>query len=548
MNLYPVIMCGGAGTRLWPASRQASPKQFIPLIGQRSVPGNPRAGRGLADGASSSSWRASHDIAAQLAAIDVRATPAGARGARFRPRDGRRRRLDRRRDPEGVAVLSPPITTFPTRRRSGRPCDRAAVAAAGPDRHPGRRPHRPASTAYGYIQPGEPRAAPGVRAVESLRREARRRDGRRLPRDGYLWNSGNFIVAAERCSRRSTATRPRCRAARAAVAQAPAERRARSAGPGFSRRPNISIDYAVMEQTDRAASRRSSSPGPTSAPGTPSGRPRQRTPTATPAWATPCWSTPHSLVRAAGHARWRRSGEDLAVIVENDAVLVCDLGPARGSRRSPSRSKADGRRGRTSAASGLASEDLRATWLFGSALPLWWALGADHQGGGFHEALDFDGAPTNAPRRARVQARQAYAYAKAGALGWPGPWRTAAEHAWTAFDPLPPPRRPLSDPGRRGRRGLDETSISTTRPSPRSPSPAAARAPAGGRYADGRRPARAFAPASATAAASAKPASARSSPTPTCTCSRHRLGGSRPAAARPGARWRRHRRAGARSA
>lgn len=33
----PVIMCGGSGTRLWPASREAFPKQFAPIIGERST-------------------------------------------------------------------------------------------------------------------------------------------------------------------------------------------------------------------------------------------------------------------------------------------------------------------------------------------------------------------------------------------------------------------------------------------------------------------------------------------------------------------------------
>lgn len=35
--IYPVIMCGGSGTRLWPASRPSLPKQFIPLAGNRSL-------------------------------------------------------------------------------------------------------------------------------------------------------------------------------------------------------------------------------------------------------------------------------------------------------------------------------------------------------------------------------------------------------------------------------------------------------------------------------------------------------------------------------
>ena len=37
MNLHPVILCGGSGTRLWPASRKAYPKQFVPLLGENSL-------------------------------------------------------------------------------------------------------------------------------------------------------------------------------------------------------------------------------------------------------------------------------------------------------------------------------------------------------------------------------------------------------------------------------------------------------------------------------------------------------------------------------
>src|SRR6266851_6951012 len=36
-QIVPVIMCGGAGTRLWPVSRESMPKQFVPLVGQGST-------------------------------------------------------------------------------------------------------------------------------------------------------------------------------------------------------------------------------------------------------------------------------------------------------------------------------------------------------------------------------------------------------------------------------------------------------------------------------------------------------------------------------
>ena len=36
-RIQPVVMCGGSGTRVWPESRESLPKQFIPLIGDRST-------------------------------------------------------------------------------------------------------------------------------------------------------------------------------------------------------------------------------------------------------------------------------------------------------------------------------------------------------------------------------------------------------------------------------------------------------------------------------------------------------------------------------
>ena len=72
-------------------------------------------------------------------------------------------------------------------------------------------------------------------------------------------------------------------------------------------------------------------------------------------------------------------------------------------------------------------------WLFEAALPLWWTNGADHTGGGFQELLDRQGLPVGAARRARVQARQVYVYATAGAMGWRGPWKAAADHGLDYF-------------------------------------------------------------------------------------------------------------------
>src|SRR5207244_6323543 len=36
-KIVPVILCGGSGTRLWPLSRSFLPKQFLPLLGERTL-------------------------------------------------------------------------------------------------------------------------------------------------------------------------------------------------------------------------------------------------------------------------------------------------------------------------------------------------------------------------------------------------------------------------------------------------------------------------------------------------------------------------------
>ena len=66
-------------------------------------------------------------------------------------------------------------------------------------------------------------------------------------------------------------------------------------------------------------------------------------------------------------------------------------------------------------------------WLLEEALPLWAERGLD-PAGGFHDQLDDDGRPVEAPKRARVQARQVMVFAEAGRLGWKGDWRAQVGH------------------------------------------------------------------------------------------------------------------------
>jgi len=65
-------------------------------------------------------------------------------------------------------------------------------------------------------------------------------------------------------------------------------------------------------------------------------------------------------------------------------------------------------------------------WLLDAAFPFWFDKGIDPGRGGFVDLVGVDGTSVpNAPKRIFVQARQVYAFAMAGRLGWPGRWREA---------------------------------------------------------------------------------------------------------------------------
>ncbi|HEY5290323.1 MAG TPA: AGE family epimerase/isomerase [Caulobacteraceae bacterium] len=76
----------------------------------------------------------------------------------------------------------------------------------------------------------------------------------------------------------------------------------------------------------------------------------------------------------------------------------------------------------------VGARDRLKAWLLERAFPIWWNPGADLRHGGFHDRLDASGRPSPGPKRARVAARQVFAYAAAGDLGWTGPWRAAMDH------------------------------------------------------------------------------------------------------------------------
>ena len=258
-KIVPLIMCGGAGTRLWPASREVRPKQFLPLFGTRST--FQETILRVSDAAlfdrpiviTNNAYR--FMVAEQLAEIGREADimlepmrrdsgPAIAAGATFAEA--------RTSDAVVLALAADHVVNDSAAFVAA--CREGLVAAdAGRIVTFGVTPER-AATEYGYINPGD--AVSGkVRAVKQFVEKPDAAKAAEYVKAGYLWNSGNFMF-------RASVLLDEYRNVDAASVQAVSDavtKAGRDLGfvtldeAAFGSANAISIDYAVMEKTARAA-------------------------------------------------------------------------------------------------------------------------------------------------------------------------------------------------------------------------------------------------------------------------------------------------------
>lgn len=269
--ITPLILCGGSGTRLWPASRRACPKQFLPLIRTEGDGGVPRstyqatllrvAGEGFARPVvvTGNAYRfmaagQARDVGVE---IDILLEPEGRdSGPAFAAAAAH---LARRDGEEAVGLML--AADHQVRDAAG---FRATCEAALPAARGGRIvtfgivPTHP-SPDFGYIAPGEPLGsepiAGGVRAVERFREKPDAGTARDLIARGHVWNSGNFLARADVLLAEYAACDPETvKAAREAVARGRRDPDfLRLDASSFARAARLSIDHAVMERTGRAA-------------------------------------------------------------------------------------------------------------------------------------------------------------------------------------------------------------------------------------------------------------------------------------------------------
>jgi mannose-1-phosphate guanylyltransferase/mannose-6-phosphate isomerase len=255
-HVYPVLLAGGTGTRLWPVSRQLYPKQLVKFIGNASLiqntisrliplvdPENVRVVCGAEH---------YYEIDRHLRDIHLpargkiipepcgRNTAPAVLMAMFHVME---------RDENAVMCIFPAdhvirdVIGFQDSVRMA-----VALAEEGHIVTFGIRPHYP-ETGYGYIEAGEPLNKSGFRVRRFVEKPDRVTAEAYLKAGNFFWNSGMFTFKLPVMMEEFQRYAPDLFQAMKAMVS-----RGSSPDPAsYKKLPDISIDYAIMEQTRKAA-------------------------------------------------------------------------------------------------------------------------------------------------------------------------------------------------------------------------------------------------------------------------------------------------------
>ncbi|MDQ2820615.1 MAG: mannose-1-phosphate guanylyltransferase/mannose-6-phosphate isomerase [Pseudomonadota bacterium] len=262
MKIYPVILSGGAGTRLWPLSRAVLPKQLLPLVSDRTM---------LQDTVLRVNGKAElmaplivcgnehrFMVAEQMREINV--TPLGILlepvGRNTAPAVAAAAAFLAAKDPDAVMLVLPADHVIKNGDAFAEAITRAAALVGdGALATFGIVPQGP-ETGYGYIRRGTAVAGSAdAYQVERFVEKPDRATAESFLADGsYYWNSGMFLFRADNYLSELKEFNPAI--AEAAEAALHTSYRdldfCRLDEAAWSACPSDSIDYAVMERTTRA--------------------------------------------------------------------------------------------------------------------------------------------------------------------------------------------------------------------------------------------------------------------------------------------------------
>lgn len=263
MKIIPLILCGGSGTRLWPASRESYPKQFLSFGDQKSLfqaTASRLVETSLKDLMDRPIILTGADyrflVAEQLRALNItadlvlepcRRDSAAAIAAGTL--------LARKREGDYLVLVMASDHAIPEAEAFAHSIRDALYAAEkGSIVTFGITPKRPA-TEYGYIAPSTPIGEGRVHRVEAFVEKPDAQKAKDYIAKGYLWNSGNFLFDPKILAQEMQRLAPEIWGP-VSHAVKDAERDldfVRLEEKSFAKARAASFDYAVMEKTDRAA-------------------------------------------------------------------------------------------------------------------------------------------------------------------------------------------------------------------------------------------------------------------------------------------------------
>ena len=261
MNIHPVVLAGGSGTRLWPMSREACPKQFLPLFDD-TTPFQATLAR-LPDDVKPITI-VTHIDHRFLVRDQVRSS-GRAMGTTYLEPAGRSTAPALavvaydlvKEDPDAILLALPSDHDIPDRAAFAQAIETGLRAARLKNLVVFGVEARWPETGYGYVERGEPIAgAEGCYQVASFVEKPELEIATKLVASGvHSWNSGIFLFPASTYLEELERLQPElAAAARVAAETARPEEDCRRIDPAaFAKCAALSIDFAVLERTRRVA-------------------------------------------------------------------------------------------------------------------------------------------------------------------------------------------------------------------------------------------------------------------------------------------------------